>query len=432
MTWTGKFWLTAIVMMYSALPAAALAQEESEKDIYYYYNAFTAAYQQHDYPAYLENLQGASKLRPKHPGIMFALAGAQALNGHSDDALAVLEALGAAGLSYPAANDSDFVSIWNEDRFKKTLTTFDTNLEPVGRSEQVFSLESKGLIAESVAYYPEMEAFFVSSVRERKILAVTEDAPAFDFSSPNDSLWGVFGMKTDIERGLLWVCTGAVPQMEGYADGPESATGLAAYDLKTGQLSRRYVLESEGAHILGDLVIAANGDVLTTDSYAPKIYRLPQGGSELELFVELETFVSPQGLDLTPDGKKLFVADYLNGICVIDMETKEQKLLSHSKDVVIYGIDGLYYHEGSLIAVQNGVQPNRIIRYYLNDALDGIERAEVLEANNPDFAEPTLGMIRGDEFYYMGSSQWGAVDGKGNLRPEQQLKPHIVFKTKLN
>ncbi|MCA1642610.1 MAG: hypothetical protein LC785_11810 [Acidobacteria bacterium] len=56
---------------------------------------------------------------------------------------------------------------------------------------------------------------------------------------------------------------------------------------------------------------------------------------------------------------------------------------------------------------------------------------ETLEANNPAFDEPTLGVLARDQFYFVANSQWGAIDEKGRLAPDEKLREPVVLKLKL-
>jgi hypothetical protein len=60
-----------------------------------------------------------------------------------------------------------------------------------------------------------------------------------------------------------------------------------------------------------------------------------------------------------------------------------------------------------------------------------IERLETIEANNPLFDEPTLGVLVKDTFYLIANSQWGMIDEKGQLAPAEKLKEPVVLKIKL-
>ena len=145
--------------------------------------------------------------------------------------------------------------------------------------------------------------------------------------------------------------------------------------------------------------------------------------------VEGQPFISPQGLDFTPDQKQLFVADYSKGVFLVDLKTK--KVTDIASDFTLLGIDGLYYFKGSLIAVQNGVNPNRVIKARLNKDLTRFDRFETIEANNPVFDEPTLGVVVKDSFYFVANSQWGTIDDNGKLAPADKLKDPTILKVKL-
>jgi hypothetical protein len=173
-------------------------------------------------------------------------------------------------------------------------------------------------------------------------------------------------------------------------------------------------------HRLGDLAIDSNGDVFATDSVTAAIYVVRNNGKELELFVEGQPFISPQGLDFSRDHKKLFVADYSKGIFLVDVKTKEVK--SINADFTLLGIDGLYYYKGSLIGVQNGVNPQRLVKLSLSKDLGRIEQFETIEANNPDFDEPTLGVLVKDRFYFVANSQWAQLMNLATSHPLRSSK----------
>ena len=92
------------------------------------------------------------------------------------------------------------------------------------------------------------------------------------------------------------------------------------------------------------------------------------------------------------------------------------------------GVDGLYFYKDSLIATQNGINPNRVIRIYLNDGLNKIDQVKILESNNKQFDEITLGTIADGNFYYVGNSQLG----KYLENPKAELHAPMILKLSLN
>ena len=125
------------------------------------------------------------------------------------------------------------------------------------------------------------------------------------------------------------------------------------------------------------------------------------------------------------------MADYAKGIFLIDLATKKCLDLSPAPNITLLGIDGLYSYRGTLLAVQNGINPLRLVRLYLGKDLDRVDRLETIEANDPVFDEPTLGVLVKDSFYLIANSQWGAIDEKGQLAPAEKLKEPTVLKIRL-
>ncbi len=426
----GAFQLALCAALLSAQVSSS-AQENAPKDLKYYYQQATRAYEAKDYPAFLDNLKMAQSLRPSSPRLMYNLACAYALAGNKRESIEWLDRVASMGLVYPASGDTDLDSIKGTDEFEAILKKFDLNKAPINHSAAAFRISEKGLITEGLAYDPATSTFYISSVHRRKIINVNRSGEAKDFSAVSDGLWSVLGMKVDPHQRALWVCTAALPQMSGFREEDKNQTGVFKYDLKTGKLLKKYVLADRSKnHVFGDLVVSTDGDVFVTDSGTPAVYVIRRQKDELEPFLESSEFESLQGLDFSADGKQLFIADYSKGIWKIDLPSKKLSLIPGPENVCALGIDGLYFSSGSLVVVQNGISPQRIARVLLNGDQTRIEKLEIIEANNPLFDELTLGVVVKNEFYYIANSQWDAIDGKGNLAVEKLQEP-VILKTKL-
>ncbi|MBV9957112.1 MAG: hypothetical protein JO360_01770, partial [Acidobacteria bacterium] len=348
--------------MISLLLTSSFAQNEPVKDIRFYTQQAIQAYRAKNFSAYLENMLYAQRLRPEHPTIMYNLAGAYALNGKGSEALTLLGRVAQMGFIYPT-DDEDFAAIKSSEEFRNIVKRFASNRTAVSHSTQAFTLEEKGLVTEGLAYDPLTQTFYLSSVRKRKIISVNARGEARDFSNAQDGLWSVLGMKVDARRRVLWVASAAMPQMMNFTEADKNRTGVFKYDLKSGRLLGKYLLpETTRAHVFGDLVVHPSGDVYVTDSVTPGVYVIRAGRDVLELYAGPEPFISPQGADFSADGKKLFMSDYLLGLFVFDLKTKQLTRLEHPENVSLYGLDGLYFYKGSLVAVQNGTNPQRVVR----------------------------------------------------------------------
>jgi hypothetical protein len=390
------------------------------------------AYEAKDFASYLANAGQAAELRPNHPRLLYNLARAYALGGNRREAVRLLERLAKMGMSTRLANDVELEKQLPASDFQNLKTLFERNRQPLNVSSRAFTLPEKDLLTEGVAYDSISKRFFVGSVRQRKILAIATDGKTSEFSSPQDNLWSVLGMKTDEKRRLLWVCTTAFPQMLGFKKADEGVSAIFKYDLNSGRLLKKYVLSSaSGKHGLGDLVVARNGEVFATDSVSPAIYRINPKSDEIEPFLLDKSFASLQGLTFAPDEKHLFVADYSLGIFSVEMATKKIAWLAPASEVVALGVDGLYFHRGKLIGVQNGTNPQRIVRFSLSRDNLRLSQAETLEANHADFNEPTLGVIAGGDFYFIANSQWEMVDEKGETGAPEKWREPVVLRLRL-
>ncbi len=390
------------------------------------------AYEAKDFTTYLALISQAAGLRPNHPRLLYYLAKAYALSGNRQEAVRLLERLAKMGMLTRLENDKEFEKQLPPSDFQNLKILFERNRQPLNNSSRAFTLPEKDLLTEGVAYDSVSKRFFVGSVRQRKILAVAENGKTSEFSSPQDNLWSVLGMKVDEKRRLLWVCTTAFPQMLGFKKTDEGVSAIFKYDLKSGKLLKKYLLTNEtGKHGLGDLVVAKNGVVLATDSVSPAIYRINPKSDEIEPFLVDKSFASLQGLTFAADEKHLFVADYSMGIFRVEMATKKITRLAPDAQVVALGVDGLYFHQGKLIGVQNGVNPQRVVRFSLSRDNLRLTAAEALEANHADFNEPTLGVLVGQDFYFIANSQYEMVNEKGETPAPEKWREPVVLRLRL-
>ncbi len=390
-----------------------------------------AAYTAKNFPGFLENMIEASRLRPNHPRLLYNLADGYALNGKTVEAVQTLVRLANMGLYFQPEKDDDFNSAANSEGFKSVLEKFRQNKQPVNKSVKAFSLSDKELIAEGVAFDPKTGRFFLGSVHQRKIVVIEKDGTAKDLSLPADGLYSVLGMKVDAGRKILWAASSAFPQMKGFAQSDDGKAGIFKYDLKSGKLLNKYLLSnSDGNHALGDLTLGRNGDVYASDSMSPAIYRIDAKTDKLEVFLKSDSFASLQGLTFSPDEKYLFAADYSLGFFRIEMENKNILQLPVEGDIAVLGADGIYFYKGSLIAIQNGINPQRVVQFSLDPTFSKITGYKTLEANHADFNEPTLGVLSGDDFYFNANSQWELVNEKGELKKDK-LKEPVILRLKL-
>jgi hypothetical protein len=414
------------------VPAVAGAQADSIAESRAEFRAAVAAYQARDWPGYLEHSRRAQALRPDHGGVTYALASARALSGDNAGALEALRRFAHMGYAADLAADSDFVSLRRDPAYGDVARRLARNGEPLVRSRTAFTLPEADLLAEGIAYDPADGAFYVAAVHQRKILRVDPGGAVSVFAGAAEGLWAPMGMRVDAARRRLWVATSAIPQMRDYAAGDSGRAAVLAFDLRSGAPAGRYEAGRDGtSHLVGDLIVTRDGGVYATDSRAPVIYRVPLAGDTLERFVESGRLLSAQGLALGPDGRTLYLADYARGILRVDLATRAVTLLRAADSALVLGIDGLYWHRGGLVGIQNGVTPHRVVRLVLDAPGARVLRTEVLERAHPAHREPTLGVVVDDDLYYIANSQWESYGEDGRAADQAALEPTVVLRLRL-
>ena len=172
-------------------------------------------------------------------------------------------------------------------------------------------------------------------------------------------------------------------------------------------------------HFFNDLVIHPNGDVYITDIGA--IRWIPFNSDKLELFYKNKSFLGSNGITLSDDGQVFYAVDDVYGICKIDIKTKSITPLTHERDFHTYGIDGLYFANNYLYAIQAELL-TQVSRFALNEDATHLESCEIFEKSTDDLRAPTTGVIVDDYFYFIADTQGKRSKLKGIVVMKAPLK----------
>lgn len=421
-----------ILLVFIFLSPSLWAQQSAVKQSRAAYNLGAQAYKAKDFNASQEHFEKALALRPYHPGLMYTVAALQSLNGNSEDALSLLQEVADMGLVYPVAEDPDFDNIKESESFTQISEKIEAAKQPVANSKVAVTLEEKDLVTESVAFDEKTGRFFISSIYKRKIVVVDKKGETADFIREGDSsIWSVFSLRIDHKRNSLWASSSAMTETKNILESEIGQAGIFEFDLASGKLKNKFILQDSTEHIFGDFVFGEQNQIIISDSKSAEIYSLDTQTGQFTKLHGGGHLASPQGLVLTKDKTSLLVADYSQGLFLLKIKSEKIKKIAPTDNICLLGIDGLYFYKEDLIAIQNGVRPNRVVRLQINSTHDTITSLEVLEANNPVLDDPTLGTIVGNTFYYIANSQWSAF-GKDGVKPATELKTPAVLKMRLD
>jgi hypothetical protein len=339
------------------------------------------------------------------------------------------------GLTLDLAADSDFAAVRDALAVRRAAERLTANGQPLIKSEVAASLPEieADFFPEGMSHDPRRGVWYLASVRHRKVARIDRTGAAFDLiKEGQDGLWAVLGVRADPARSTLWVTTAAIPNMLGYSAADSGRSAIVAFDLESGRLKTRYPLPASPAgHLLGDLVVAPNGDVYATDSKDPAVWKIRSGSPQVEEYLRDPLFRSLQGPVVDPSGRTLYIADYSHGVLAIDLATRQVRALPVPAGSTVLGIDGLAWHDGSLIGVQNGVAPARVVRLRLDSTGRRFLAVELLDRHLPLATEATIGTVWGDRYFYVANSQWEAYDAAGQLKPGVRLEPPKILQLRL-
>ncbi|MDH4108882.1 MAG: SMP-30/gluconolactonase/LRE family protein [Gammaproteobacteria bacterium] len=360
--------------------------------------AANASYRAGDFEGFTRSLERALELNPASLYTRYNLACAYARTGRADEAIPLLEGLVTARVDFGMADDPDLESLHERDDFRALVAKLEAGIAPVSNSHPRYTLQALGVMPEGIAADPATGRLFFGSMRSGDIFVLDPDNQLSRFATVEHSgRRAAVGMAVDTRRGLLWSTGTSFFMNEDFDEEAPAPSGLFSFDLATGDLRGHYFTADDGLGV-NDVAISPSGEVWSTGA---ALRRLDEATGRLEpVAVEPPVFGS-NGIAFTPDGGTLFVSSYPVGLVAIDVSSGRSRVLDSPADAPLYGVDGLYWYDGDLVAVQNGVQPWRLLRLRLNEDRTAVASVRVIEFANPALT-PMTGAILDGEIHYIG------------------------------
>jgi sugar lactone lactonase YvrE len=426
-------WMLTAMLLGSVVPAA---DEPAAAVAMTLAREATAAAEEKDAATYLAKMEQAVALRPDFPRMLVNLAAAQVANQKPEEAVATLDRLAALGLNSPVDKSADFVALRERKDFQAVVKKIAGNMVAKGEAKIAFSLPGVTGLIEGIAWREKTGEFYFGDVNGRAVWIRGADGALRRFTPENDELLGVFGLVVDEARGALWAATSAVAAMRGFESSMDGTAALAEIDLDSGAVRRVIPVVrgrgDQGSHVLGDLALGPDGTIYLPDSGASMIWQLAPNGAALQPLVESAEFMSLQGIVVLPTGSTLIVSDHANGLLAVDLGTRPSvRRLESPPNTTLIGLDGLALAgNGDVVAIQNGVRPNRVLRLKLADGAEQVTEVAVLESGHINMPAPSLACIATDgQVFYVGNAGWTRFEGTDGAPTSPRLVP--IFRTKL-
>jgi sugar lactone lactonase YvrE len=381
------------------------------------------------------------------PRYMLSVATVEAKLGHKDEALKWIEKYVATGLSFDPSRGEDLKALMAAGTGENVAGLMKEHSLPVTNAEFVCELPQADTMPEDIAYLKgpgskSASSFYVSSIQHHTVYRITlpkagsrqcsmEELPL----PPDAKRWPTLAISADPKRKALWVTASAMPGFSGIPKEDQGKALLMEIDPVSGKVLHRFDPGTTGPAVLGDMCVTDDGTVYVTDSIGGGVYRLHGDLQTAKLEKIADGLFSPQTPVLSRDGKRLFVADYTMGIAVIDLaaagappnSSAKLQYLPHPDNVAVVGLDGLYRNGDSLIGIQNGTEPERILRLLMNQTETEITGAQVIHQIAQ--LDPTHAVEVDGWFYATANVGWSKVDDNtGQLKPEEKFTPPVLLK----
>ncbi|UIP05674.1 hypothetical protein LY632_08095 [Erythrobacter sp. SDW2] len=366
--------------------------------------------------ATVEELQALAERYPDSASVYRRLLGAQLEAGDPeavDTALTLVER----GYAFSDAGaDAIAAAIGDEETKELFLAVNEVSKERVGSSTLVANVPADAMLVEGVAVDPVNGRLMVSTVVSRKLFR-PDDGGAWE-AIEIENAGSLSAMVPDPDRGLIWIASGEFDETPG---DPAYAAALG-FDPATGRVAR--TLYANGFVPLGDIAVGDDGRVFAANPVAGEIhYADPDSEEGFRALVGAGVFRSPQGMVKVPEQNRLIVSDYSYGLAMLDWDSGKLWRIGNATGEWLDGIDALLRYGNSLIAVQNGLQPKRIVKLDMTEDWLAVTKATVLEAASPDWTEPVGATIDRDRLLYVATGQWDVFGEGGAVREGNQPKP---------
>lgn len=376
------------------------------------------AYEEKNYELFKEKMFTIDTMRPNYPAVVYNLAGSYSLTGELDKSIQTLNKYILMDASPDFTKDADFNAVKGTSGFNE-IQKMQQELSKEIPVQKVVEWKALSSHPESITYSKKQKSYFIGGVRDGNIWKVEEGKDPVLWAASESSSWSVMGLEVSLDNKYLWACTAAMENYESFSQNDKGFSSVLKFDLKSGKCVAKYTLAD--GHIFGDLIIDSKGKIYVSDGQANTLYTVNEENEQIEVFKDLsKTIFNLQGLTFNKDQTSIYLSDYIDGIYKLDLDTKEiSKVAIQNDQVLLKGIDGLYFSDNSLIGLHNGNTPNRVVKYPLNKNGDTIIGKKIISQAGV-LGEPTQGVFVNGQFHYISNSPWGAYDKDGNFNPSSE------------
>ena len=376
---------------------------------------------------YLQTQIQLRQLQPNNPEHVVGMSVAYAMMGKKNSSFEYMWSLQKMGFAHDFDTIEEVEILRDTEVYEYLNDLLKRQGEAMGHGERVFSLGKEAALPVALDWDSTRQRFLVGTVIDGLVLAVSESGEQEELirADEENDLWSITGLEVDADNNRLWVSTAALSLFENFESTENGQSALVEFELDTLKQVGRYLAPADGLpHEFGPVVALRNGDIFIADRLAPLVFKKPAGESAMHRFTMLGDMKGFRDMTVGPGGYFLYVSDRERGIVVIDPVGKTAAPLVGPDTLNLWGIEGLFSTEDSLVVVQSNTNPQRILKLKLDTDYSTVTEVSALAVALEDFDWPTFGAIKGDHVYYFANGQ--VID------PEAAGESVHVLRTELN
>lgn len=408
------------------------------------YQQAAAAFRNDDDGAMLAAARQVLESWPDHAGARYLFALGRARQGWLGDAARALGQLAQQGLTTRLEAETAFAPLAKEAEYAELRRQLQSNRLTQGESSLVYQLALEHFIPEGLTRRDD-GSVLLGSVYQSQIVEIP--ASQASAAEPETRLWA---SADDAHHGLcsvlslresrfasvenaassrrVFAATACMPQTATAPAERLGQSGILVYRGDGELLAQHWLPSPDTAqHVLGDLVEIAPDQLITSDSLGGGIYQLDLVEGTYRALIPAGVLPNPQGLARAADGA-IYVADYQAGLFRFEPEHGLASLqrLANPSGAALHGIDGLQRCGNELLAIQNGVRPNRIMAFTLDAGGKSLSTATVLARGLAEWDEPTQTSLDQGGLLYVANSHWPQFDSTGKLAATALDGPRLM------
>ncbi len=388
---------------------------------------------QHDTKRFIWALKRITELMPNSGNLKLQLAIAYAKIDDKTNAYNTLIHMQMQGFGYDVAKDPRFDPIHGTKVWDYLVANLQVNSKQFGEGKTAYELPKGDYLFDSLAWDAKHKQLLAGSTRDGNIYRVGKHGKLEPFikTDANNGPWSIYALGVDQKHGKLYAASASKQIYKDFNAENANRAGVFEFDLASGKLLNTYLLPGRNSRVLlTAMTVSAGGKVYVTDGPRRQVYSIDDG--KLRPLLQNPKLTNISALAVSGDGRTLYMADYSLGIFGFDLtKGKAFEPRYNPENLVLGGIVGMYWYDGTLVIVEDGMVPKRVMRLQLADDGHTIKGAMPLDVAHPQFVALGRGAVAGSKLYFVANRQDGLYDANGLLSDPGNLARTTIFGSNL-